>query len=255
MLDSKFVGIGRVGGTLFRNVVESPFIKMNKEDAYDFSYFDVNSSIKQYETINKQNVVVHRLSMNNIGGDEIDFTPPEAGFTRIVVGKDSDDTFFVSYVPSKKDGSNGGSALYSILEKTKDFVTFEPVWKDYRNSKVEALKIPNIGAIDVKIVKQFSNGNYIIGAKCYRVDLVETTTNFFIMNKSMTNIALIQYTDADGNVVDMKDPNAGDIYDWHVDVKGSSCIVSTYGTRKPETCLGDVWYTEDSGRNWKKYSE
>lgn len=102
MLDSKFVGIGRVGGTLFRNVVESPFIKMNKEDAYDFSYFDVNSSIKQYETINKQNVVVHRLSMNNIGGDEIDFTPPEAGFTRIVVGKDSDDTFFVSYVPSKK---------------------------------------------------------------------------------------------------------------------------------------------------------
>lgn len=252
MLDSKFVGIGRVGGTLFRNVVESPFIKMNKEDAYDFSYFDVNSSIKQYETINKQNVVVHRLSMNNIGGDEIDFTPPEAGFTRIVVGKDSDDTFFVSYVPSKKDGSNGGSALYSILEKTKDFVTFEPVWKDYRNSKVEALKIPNIGAIDVKIVKQFSNGNYIIGAKCYRVDLVETTTNFFIMNKSMTNIALIQYTDADGNVFDMKDPNAGDIYDWHVDVKGSSCIVSTYGTRKPETCLGDVWYTEDSGRNWKK---
>lgn len=252
MLDSKFVGIGRVGGTLFRNVVASPFIKMNREDAYDSDYFDINSSIKQYQTINKQNVVVHSLSMNNIGGDEIDFTPSEVGFTRIIVGKDSDDTFFVSYVPSKKDGSNSGSFIYSILEKTKDFVTFEPVWKDYRNSKVNALKIPNIGAIDVKIVKQFSNGNYIIGAKCYRVDLVETTTNFFIMNKNMTNIALIQYTDPDGNVVDMKDPNAGDIYDWHVDVKGSSCIVSTYGTRKPETCLGDVWYTEDSGRNWKK---
>lgn len=252
MLDSKFVGIGRVGGTLFRNVVASPFIKMNREDAYDSDYFDINSSIKQYQTINKQNVVVHGLSMNNIGGDEIDFTPSEVGFTRIIVGKDSDDTFFVSYVPSKKDGSNSGSFIYSILEKTKDFVTFEPVWKDYRNSKVNALKIPNIGAIDVKIVKQFSNGNYIIGAKCYRVDLVETTTNFFIMNKNMTNIALIQYTDPDGNVVDMKDPNAGDIYDWHVDVKGSSCIVSTYGTRKPETCLGDVWYTEDSGRNWKK---
>lgn len=252
MLDSKFVGIGRVGGTLFRNVVANPFIKMNREDAYNFNYFDINSSIKQYQTINKQNVVVHGFSMNNIGGDEIDFTPSEVGFTRIIVGKDSDDTFFVSYVPSKKDGSNSGSLIYSILEKTKDFVTFEPVWKDYRNSKVKALKIPNIGAIDVKIVKQFSNGNYIIGAKCYRVDLVETTTNFFIMNKNMTNIALIQYTDPDGNVVDMKDPNAGDIYDWHVDVKGSSCIVSTYGTRKPETCLGDVWYTEDSGRNWKK---
>ena len=252
MLDSKFVGIGRVGGTLFRNVVANPFIKMNREDAYNFNYFDINSSIKQYRTINKQNVVVHGFSMNNIGGDEIDFTPSEVGFTRIIVGKDSDDTFFVSYVPSKKDGSNSGSLIYSILEKTKDFVTFEPVWKDYRNSKVKALKIPNIGAIDVKIVKQFSNGNYIIGAKCYRVDLVETTTNFFIMNKNMTNIALIQYTDPDGNVVDMKDPNAGDIYDWHVDVKGSSCIVSTYGTGKPETCLGDVWYTEDSGRNWKK---
>ena len=252
MIESGAKGECRVGGYLFRNNVPNPRILTHKQEAQPKDYFDVNSSIKQYEVMNKDYPHIEKFAFNDLPCEEIDFSPSDKGFIRIIVGKSSDDTFFVSHEASNYNNTFGNPD-YDRLEITKDFKTFKTIWKSCNLSTISdgAIHLDGITNIKVKSVKEFSNGNFLVGASC-KYPHNSSVTSYFILSPDMKTLTECNCTDQNGIVGFMRDENGGNIYDWHLDVKGKKAICTTYGNRKPETCLGVVWYTEDCGKNWQE---
>lgn len=249
MVSSGSTKENRVGGYMFRNVTDNPALLKHTQHAFSDAYYDANSSVKQYECINTNRECTESYILNRLEQYEVDFTPDDDGFTRIIVGKNMDDLFFVSYETSQREGTPGGETDMH-LEVTSDFITFTPVWKSYL-SDLDCAYVDGVTNIKVRSVKQFANGSYIVGATCSYPD-DPYATGFFLLSKDFETITQIYYTDPEDAVVMMRDEFAGNVYDWHMDVKGSRCIATTYGTRDPETDRGRVWYTEDNGSNWKQ---
>ena len=252
MIESKAHGECRVGGYLFRSNVKEPKVLKHKQEAHSDEYFDVNSSIKQYEIINKDYPHIEKFAFNDLPCEEIDFSPEDKGYIRIVVGKSANDTFFISHEASNYNNTFGNPD-YDRLEITKDFKTFKTIWKSCNLSTISdgAIHLDGITNIKVKSVKEFSNGNFLVGASC-KYPHNSSVTSYFILSPDMKTLTECNCTDQNGIVGFMRDENGGNIYDWHVDVKGNKAICATYGNRKPETCLGVVWYTEDCGKNWQE---
>lgn len=252
MIESKAHGECRVGGYLFRSNVKEPKVLKHKQEAQPKEYFDVNSSIKQYEVMNKDYPHIEKFAFNDLPCEEIDFSPSDKGFIRIIVGKSSDDTFFVSHEASNYNNTFGNPD-YDRLEITKDFKTFKTIWKSCNLSTISdgAIHLDGITNIKVRSVKEFSNGDFLIGA-CCKYPHNDSLTSYFILSSDMQKLTECECKNQMGAICYMRDENGGNIYDWHVDVKGNKAICTTYGNRKPETCLGVVWYTEDCGKNWQE---
>lgn len=252
MISSSATGESRVGGYIFRNNVEDPKIIEQTQEAQPMPYYDVNKSTEQYDSINCIETNIQRNILNNLPQEEIDFSPTDKGFIRIIVGKSDDDAFFVSYQASNYNGTFG-NPKYNSLEITRDFKSFKTIWKSTELSDVNDSIAYVIGLTNVKVktVKQFANGNYLIGASCKYADNTNATA-YFLMTSDMSTITSLKTIDFDGNLVDLKDEFGGNIYDWHVDIKGTKAIVTTYGSRNPQNDYGRVWYTEDNGCNWKQ---
>lgn len=247
---SQRTGLNRVGGYLLRNIVEHPYASNLTQEAHQDPYYDVNYTVGKYDVVNEQNIVEHKNIMNNCRSEEIDFTP-EDGFVRIIVGKNSDDVFFVAHVASNRLGVFGDPA-YDSLETTTDFVNFTTILRGSTSSGSDGLVIPNITNVKVKCVKEFSDGHYIVALNA--LDTVNNTnyTRFYRMTHDFSQIDLMSYINFNNQTVDMIDENATEVYDWSIFVSGNKALVTTYGSRNPLTDYGRVWYTENSGYNWKQ---
>ena len=236
-------GENRIGGYIVRNKTENPTIREHTEHGYSYPYYDVNTTTEEFDVINTKPYDAQKNILNSLQSEEIDFTPNDNGFTRIICGKSDDDLFFVSYEASYRAGTFGAE-IFNKLEVTRDFVTFTPVFRAYDDDTLTVQNAPYVDGLTdmhVKLVKQFANGNYlcIVNAKTARDSYA---TAFVLLSEDFKTAT---------EIVTMEDPNAGGAYDWHLDIKGSKAIVSSYGTRLPETDLGKVWYTEDNGETWK----
>lgn len=126
LASAQAIGISRVGGYEVRNIVEHPYAAMGTAEAHQDAYYDVTATAKKYSSVNYNRSAVNKNILNNLEQEEIDFTPSNNGFTRIIVGKNSKDQFFVSYVASNRTGAFG-NADFDALEVTSDFVHFETI--------------------------------------------------------------------------------------------------------------------------------
>lgn len=251
LIQSERVGENRVGGWIIRNRKNNPEILKHQQEAWGTSYYyDVNDSVDQYETINEQLIVTEKNIINSLPQEEIDFTPSDDGFTRIIMGKNRDDVFFVSYVASEREGAFG-LAQHDAVEITSDFVNFTTVIKGDGETG-DGIEVTGKTFLKVQVVKQFADGSYLIPLRCHDISSDRDGTYFYRLTADMQTLTPLQYTNLSGNVVPMVDEFNGQLYDWHVDIYGSKCICTTYGSRNPETDYGRVWYTEDNGVTWKQ---
>lgn len=251
MASSGATGETRVGGYIFQNKAENPEILYQNQHGYNQSYYSANETVGQFKCISDQKPPILDGVFNQLESEEIDFTPTDSRYTRIVCGKDWDDNFFVSYESSNQNGTPGAE-VNCKLEMTRDFVTFTPVMRGADNTSLP--DVPYVaGAQHLKFlsVKQFSNGDYLIVANGQTANDTFATV-YFRMSADRSSVAECEYTAFDGTVKPMEDEFAGGAYDWHVDVKGNRAIATTYGTRQPDTDYGRVWYTEDCGKTWKQ---
>lgn len=247
---SQKTGLNRVGGYLLRNIVEHPYASTLTQDAHSDPYYDVNYTVGKYDVVNEQNKIPQKNIMNSCASQEIDFSP-EDGYVRIVVGKNSDDVFFVAHVASNRLGEFGDPSN-DRLETTTDFVHFTTILRSSTSSSEDGIAITNITNIKVKSVKEFSDGHYIVALN--GLDTTDNTnyTRFYRMNADFSEISIMRYVNFNSQTVDMVDENAGEVYDWSIFVDGNKALVTTYGNRNPATDYGRVWYTENSGYGWKQ---
>jgi len=250
LAESKTTGLSRFGGYEVRPVTDSPTLLYHTQPAMSSSYIDINSTVREYSSLNYHNPINQTNIFNKLPSEEIDFTPSDDGFTRIIVGKSIQDEFFVAHVASDRKGAFG-NAVYDSLEVTSDFINFRTILRSSALSSGTGIPVPNMTNIKVCMVKQFANGNYIVVIHCHDIPNNNDYTHFYILTADYSSITHCTYTNFNGNTVDMLDEFNGDTYDWHVQVIGNKCIASTYGTRNPETDKGRIWYTEDGGLTWK----
>lgn len=248
---SEETGISRVGGYVIRNIKNNPEALTHTQNAHSNPYYDVNSTIKEYQVVNCNKVVPYENILNDLPQEEIDFTPSSNGFTRIVVGKDDNDLFFVAYVASNRVGAFG-DGKYDTLEVTSDFVTFRTILRSDLLATGDGIVVPNMTNIKVVQVKQFSDGTYLVAMKSHNISENNDRTHFYKLSKDMQTITHMQYVNFNNETVDMTDEFGGDVYDWSVFAAGAKAIATTYGNRQPETDYGRVWYTEDCGTHWKQ---
>ena len=251
LVESRLTGKHRFSGYEMRTKVPyKPYVYEHKQDAHPEPYYNVNYTLSQYYQTSESKLT--KNICNNLEYEDIDFTPVSDGFTRIIVGKNDDDLFFVSYVASDRKGQFG-DGKYDKLEVTKDFKTFKTILKsDQNNIDTDGLILPNMTNIKVVSVKEFADSSYILAIRCK--DYINDTnyTHFYRMNKDFTSINHSTYVDFNGNTSDMIDEYNNDVYDWHIFVSGEKCLATTYGNRNPETDKGRVWYTENNGYSWKQ---
>lgn len=250
LVESKATGLSRFGGYEVRPVTNSPTLLYHTQPAMSSSYIDVNSTVREYSSLNYHNPIDQTNIFNKLPSEEIDFTPSDNGFTRIIVGKSIKDEFFVAHVASDRKGAFG-NAVYDSLEVTSDFINFRTILRSSALSSGTGIPVPNMTNIKVCMVKQFANGNYIVVIHCHDIPNNNDYTHFYILNADYSSITHCTYTNFNEETVDMLDEFNGDTYDWHIQVIGNKCIASTYGTRNPETDKGRIWYTEDGGLTWK----
>lgn len=252
MISSSATGVCRVGGYLFRNKVEAPKMLEHKQEAQPQEYYDVNGSLKQYKTIDN-NTFIQKNVLNYLKQEEIDFSPEDKGFIRIIVGKSDDDLFFVSHEASDYN-HQFGNPDYDRLEVTKDFKTFTPIWESYKlaNESDDVLHLDGITNIKVKCVKQFVNGDFLVGASFKDDNISSNVTSYLLLSSDFKTIKECDCTNQNGEIVKMRDEFGNNIYDWHVDVKGAKAICTTYGSRQPQSDFGRVWYTETCGKIWQE---
>ena len=237
-----------VGNLLYKSIVTSPSELFHKQDAYSYNYYDANGTLAQYALVNNHKVINEEYIANKVKQEEIDFSPSDSTRTRIIVGKNDDDLFFVANIRMEY-GSGEGDASLNCLETTSDFITFTPIVKSANDQTMDVISIPGYNNIVVKSVKQFANGDYIVAAG---VAYQGWKTIFMLLSSDFSTISPITCTYLDGTTGIMADDFGGNVYDWHIDIKGSKCLATTYGNRQPETCYGRVWYTEDNGQTWKQ---
>ena len=244
-------GVIKVGSELYASVVDNPSELTHKQDAYANPYYDANSTLKQYATIGSRIAIPENIC-NRADQEEIDFTPSVTGKTRIIVGKSSHDVFFVARVNCNYgDGMPDTASKENCLEITTDFITFTPIFKCYDSETIaNGLSINNCTRLEIVSVKEFANGNFIVAGKAKYNDVLKTF--FFLLSKDFSSISLMSCTYLDGTVDIMADEFHNGLYDWHINIVGSKALVSTYGSRQPETDYGRVWYTEDNGVTWKQ---
>ena len=237
-----------VGNLLYKNIVTSPSELFHKQDAYSYKYYDANGTLAQYTLVNNHKVINEEYIANKVKQEEIDFSPSDSTRTRIIVGKNDDDLFFVANVRMEY-GSEEGVPSLNCLETTSDFITFTPIVKSANDQTKEAAFVQGYNNIVVKSVKQFANGDYIVAAG---VNYQGWKTIFMLLSSDFSSISPITCTYLDGTTGVMADDFGNNVYDWHIDIKGSKCLATTYGNRQPETDYGRVWYTEDNGVTWKQ---
>ena len=248
--ESKAAGISRFSGFELRPRSDNFGLFYHTQPARTESYIDVNSTVNNYSTLNYHNPITQTNIFNDLPQEELDFTPSDDGFTRIIVGKSIKDEFFIAYVASDRKASFG-NAIYDSLEVTSDFVTFRTILKSSALGSGSGIAVPGMTNIKVCMVKPFINGNYIVVIQCHDIANNNDYTHFYVLNGDYTSITHCTYTNFNGEIVDMLDEFNGNTYDWHVQVIGNKCIASTYGTRNPETDKGRIWYTENGGLTWK----
>lgn len=256
---------GRVGVSvkLYANT-NNLHIPMRKEEGLTYPFFDVNTAISQYETEDKR---VLTDGMLQACGTEVSFSPTDENYTRIVIGKDSEDVFYIAYLEAQ--GKNGNSAQRK-LEYTTDFKEFKTLWKDSTLSQGEGLVVPNIGNIKPLQIREMADGSLIVAVDFY--DFSESGTDgagnkgansylgYFRINAERTIITQCVGIDLDGKeskVIGTHEALNGyyvkaGCYDWHMSVHGSKILVSEYGSRDPRTDWGRVWYSEDNGLTWRE---
>ena len=257
---------GRVGvsAKLYANA-DNLHIPMRKEEGLTYPFFDVNAAASQYET--EDNRVLTDGLLQNCG-EEISFSPEDSNYTRIVIGKDSEDIFYVAYLEAQ--GKNGSSD-HRKLEYTTDFKEFKTLWKDATLPQGDGLIVPNIGNVKPLQIREMADGSLIVAVDFY--DFSEPGTDnagnkgansyfgYFRINAEKTAIAQCVGIDLDGKESKVIGTHKAALngyyvkagcYDWHMSVHGSKIIVSEYGTREPQTDWGRVWYSEDNGITWKE---
>lgn len=136
LAEAKRKGLSRVGGYEFRNSVENPSALTHTQNAHSDPYYDVNRTVDEYMTVNYNKSAKYKNILNSLPQTEVDFTPSANGFTRIIVGKDTDDRFFTAYVASNRTGQFGNAKL-DALEVTSDFVNFTTVLKGCEPANTE----------------------------------------------------------------------------------------------------------------------
>jgi len=239
----------KVGNTLFGCLVSEPHIKEHKQDAYPYKYYDANSTLAQYSKIN-QDVCPPLNIANKVAQEEIDFAPTDNTRTRIIVGKDSKDRFFFANIRCEF-GDGAGDVTLNCLEVSDDFVHFQTIFKSADDtSGMSGLTIQGCRTLSIKSVKEFANGDFLVASTANYAGAWRTV--FFLLTSDFSSITPIECTYIDGTVGLMTDEFAGNVYDWHMDIKGSKAIVTTYGNRNPDTDKGRVWYSEDNGVTWKQ---
>lgn len=243
-------GISMVGGYLVRNIAANPYVSTQTQNAHVDPYYDVQATLSKYSVINGS-PIPHKNILNNLASEEIDFTPADNGFTRIIVGKNSNDVFFVAKVASNRMGQFG-DPKYNSLEITTDFVNFTTILRSSELPTGDGFAIPNLTNLKVDTVKEFSDGTYIMAIRAKHIEDNNNYTRFYRMVKSLSSASKCTYVDFDSNTVDMVDEFGGQVYDWHIFVSGNKALATTYGNRNPETDYGRVWYTENSGFGWKQ---
>lgn len=245
------VGENRVGGYILRNKTANPHLLLHTQEAWGTSnYYDVNSSVEQYETLNYPSIAAQHNILNHLPQEEIDFTPSDNDFTRIIMGKSSDDVFFVSYVASERSGSFG-NALLDAVEITNNFTDFTTIIKGDGQTG-DGIEVTGKRYLKLQTVKQFADGSFLVPLRCHDISSDADGTYFYKLSADMQTLTPCQYTNLSGSTVEMKDEFAGTLYDWHVDIQGAKGICTTYGSRDPSTDYGRVWYTEDNGNTWKQ---
>ena len=252
LAEAKAKALCRVGGYEFRNIVNNPKIINHWQDAHASApYYDVGATTSEYSSINYNRSPKYENILNNLPQTEIDFTPQNNGFTRIVVGKNSEDLFFVAYVASNRLGAFG-DAKYNALEVTSDFVNFRTILRSDALTSGDGIPVPNMTNLKVDQVKEFADGHYLVAIRCHNISENNDYTHFYRMASDFSEIAHCQYVDFNNNTVPMVDEFGGSVYDWSIFIAGNKGIATTYGNRNPETDYGRVWYTENSGYNWKQ---
>ena len=241
----------RVGGYVFRPVMNNLQIQRSYQKAIGASYYDVNAMSAKYECINYPKKIKTKNIFNQLSSEEIDFTPSNNGFTRVVVGKNSNDVFFVSYVASNRLGVFG-DPKYDALEITTDFVNFRTILRSDALASGDGIPLSGMTNIKVKQVKEFADGYYLLAIQCHNIEDNNDYTHFYRMTSDFSQINHCNYINFDGNTIPMIDEFMNDVYDWSIFILGNKGIATTYGNRKPETDYGRVWYTENSGRSWKQ---
>ena len=227
-----------------------PYVRTHTQDAHTDPYYDVTATLNQYYPTSEMKLP--KNICNNLPHEDIDFTPAENGFTRIIVGKNSDDLFFVSYVASDRLGQFG-DGKYDRLEVTDDFVNFRTIIRgSLDNVETDGIVLSNMSNIKVSSVKEFSDGTYIVAIRCLNTNDNTNYTHFYRLSADMSSITHCRYTNFNNEVVDMVDEYGGEVYDWHIFISGNKALVTTYGNRNPSTDLGRVWYTENCGYAWKQ---
>ncbi len=251
LVDSGSSGLSRVGGYELRNANGIGAL-YHLQNAHANPYYDVNKTAEKYKSVNYHNQPELKSILNALPSEEIDFTPASNGFVRIVVGKDSNDLFFVSYEASSRLGQFGNPDL-NALEVTSDFVNFRTIIRsDALSADADGIPVEHMTNVKVRSIKQFADGSYLLAISCKDMRDSSNKLHFYKMDENMTMLIHCEYEDFNGNTVSMEDEFNANAYDWHIFISGNKCIATTYGNRNPDTCPGRVWYTETAGDSWKQ---
>lgn len=254
LANSRLTGKHRFSGYEMRtDVPYQPYVRTHTEEAHSDPYYDVNTTLSQYYQTSEMKLT--KNICNNLVYEDIDFTPENDGYTRIVVGKNDDDLFFVSYVASDRKGQFG-DGKYDKLEVTSDFVNFRTILRgSLDNVETDGIVVPHMTNLKVDRVKQFANGEYIVAIRCMDTTNNTNYTHFYRLSGEMTQLTHCTYVNFNNQTVDMVDEFGNQVYDWHIFMSGNKCLATTYGNRNPATDRGRVWYTENNGYSWKEVFE
>lgn len=240
-------GVTQVGRTLLSNIVETPkFIQQEQPALVDTTYYDVNNSLNQYCVVNANYPHPNEYYLNKLSSEEIDFTPEEEGYVRVIMGKDRRDRFIVSYKASYRKGKYGAESGNKI-EVTTDFVHFTTIWKAY-NKEGDGLIYGDYTALQGYQAKELPNGKILVLVRYYTKASSSVKTSYFVFDSEFTQLRKCEYTGLNGEIVpmDLYGDNYG--YDWHISVAENRVLLGEYGQKTQ----GKVWYSEDCGNNFKQ---
>ena len=265
LAESKLTGVMSVGCTLFKSITGTPLIYDIKKEGNTSKCYDINKIYSQYKVMNNSKTITDEVF--KYAGKEISFIPNNDNYSRIIIGKDNEDIFYVAYLPSKRKNSPG-TKQKARLETTKDFETFVTLWEDARESTPDALRIDNIIDITPEMIRVMSDNSLIIGATFTDNSLPATDDlgnsnynnylGYFRISSDRKSIKQCTGIDIDGSQSKVIGSHGisgtsyvtNNVYDWSMSSYGSKIVVTEYGSRNPADDWGRVWYSENNGINW-----